>query len=447
MPKRKTNAEFRKQVFDLVGDEYEFLEPYQGRKFKIWVRHNKCKRNYKTTPDTFLCGSRCPYCARKINSKKHRKSPEQFAKEVFKLVGNEYTFLEPYKGVDIKIKVKHNLCGNIYEVTPDNFLRGRRCPYEMTGYRKQMTEKINKKLAIKHLQLVHSYSGSAHRLLIFCQKCHLYFYSYYYSIKDNSISCPFCHKNKMVSVWDEFMFKKYLAKETKNEYKLISSFDGVDKPIKLLHIKCGHIYKVRPAGFIRGFRCAFCRYKKLSQKFRMSQENFAKRMQQKHGNEYEILGKYINAKTKIKFLHRNCGRTFYTVPYSILNGTGCPYCCQSHGEKFIAQYLKKHYIKYNIQKRFENCRNKRSLPFDFYLPTLKTCIEFDGQQHYEPIDFFGGQMQFDKQQQNDAIKDNFCQKHHIRLIRIRYDQNVNEVLNHELKPIKESINYKQLSLL
>lgn len=31
-----------------------------------------------------------------------------------------------------------------------------------------------------------------------------------------------------------------------------------------------------------------------------------------------------------------------------------------------------------IQHKFKNCRDIRPLPFDFYLPKLNTCIEYDG---------------------------------------------------------------------
>ena len=68
------------------------------------------------------------------------------------------------------------------------------------------------------------------------------------------------------------------------------------------------------------------------------------------------------------------------------------------------------------------------MPFDFYLPDYNACIEYDGQQHFEPIDFFGGEEKFKKTIQRDEIKTNYCLVNNIRLLRIRYDENVIEAL-------------------
>ena len=63
------------------------------------------------------------------------------------------------------------------------------------------------------------------------------------------------------------------------------------------------------------------------------------------------------------------------------------------------------------------------LRFDFYLPDYNTCIEFQGLQHFKPIDFFGGEEDFIIQQKNDNKKKEYCEKHNIPLKIIKYDQN------------------------
>lgn len=47
MGKRITEEEFRKSVFDLVGNEYVFLEKYNGVDNKITVKHNVCGHKYQ----------------------------------------------------------------------------------------------------------------------------------------------------------------------------------------------------------------------------------------------------------------------------------------------------------------------------------------------------------------------------------------------------------------
>lgn len=144
MVRKKTDAEFKKEVHDLVGDEYTFLEPYVNAHTKLRVKHAKCGNVYEVQPYAFLNGRRCHYCFGK-----HKKTNEQFKKEIFDLVGNEYTFLAPYVDNKTKIKVKHNKCGHIYKVKPSAFLSGTRCPYCSDAFHpKRLILSLNKKSII-----------------------------------------------------------------------------------------------------------------------------------------------------------------------------------------------------------------------------------------------------------------------------------------------------------
>ena len=58
---------FKKEVFNLVGDEYTVLGDYVNNKVKILMRHNVCGNEYTTRPNDFQQGHRCPICLK--NSK------------------------------------------------------------------------------------------------------------------------------------------------------------------------------------------------------------------------------------------------------------------------------------------------------------------------------------------------------------------------------------------
>lgn len=73
-----------------------------------------------------------------------RKTDEQFKKEIFYLVGNEYTFLDPYVNTHTELRVKHNKCGNVYKVQPSHFSRGSRCPF-CIGKAKKLMLNLKKK--------------------------------------------------------------------------------------------------------------------------------------------------------------------------------------------------------------------------------------------------------------------------------------------------------------
>lgn len=125
---------------------------------------------------------------------------------------------------------------------------------------------------------------------------------------------------------------------------------------------------------------------------------------------------------------------FIQTPSVHLRGSGCKKCNESFGEKNIANFLNKNNIFYIREHKFEDCKNKYQLPFDFYISSLRTCIEFDGIQHFQPVEYFGGQIAYEKLKINDKIKSNYCEDNYIDLIRIRYDQidKIEEILNNNL---------------
>lgn len=123
--------------------------------------------------------------------------------------------------------------------------------------------------------------------------------------------------------------------------------------------------------------------------------------------------------------------------YDHLNSkSGCKHCVnnKSKGEFAIESYLNGNNIKNLFQYWFNECRNILPLPFDFYLPDFNICIEFDGIQHFESVEFFGGNDKFNIRKQNDVIKNKFCTENNIKLIRIPYYDinNIEYILKNEL---------------
>ena len=56
------------------------------------------------------------------------------------------------------------------------------------------------------------------------------------------------------------------------------------------------------------------------------------------------------------------------------------------------------------------------------------CLEYDGEQHFKPLKFFGGKKKFDYRHRNDLIKNKFCKEAGIKLIRIKYNEKLDERL-------------------
>jgi hypothetical protein len=103
---------------------------------------------------------------------------------------------------------------------------------------------------------------------------------------------------------------------------------------------------------------------------------------------------------------------------------GCPYCKNSKGEEAVAETLRRLGIAFQPQFMFDNCKNKRSLPFDFLVIEPNNgqagLIEYHGQQHYKAIKYFDGEKGLLETQERDQIKEEFCRKANIPLLIIPY---------------------------
>jgi very-short-patch-repair endonuclease len=88
----------------------------------------------------------------------------------------------------------------------------------------------------------------------------------------------------------------------------------------------------------------------------------------------------------------------------------------SKGEQSVIDFLTAERIDFKREYFFKGLYNtsKSSLLFfDFYLPDHNLCIEFDGQQHY-------GKEKTQRQKENDFLKNAYCNKNKIHLLRIKY---------------------------
>jgi hypothetical protein len=100
-----------------------------------------------------------------------------------------------------------------------------------------------------------------------------------------------------------------------------------------------------------------------------------------HGNKYDYSeANYINSQEKLWITHKKCGYKFLQTPAHHVSGVGCPQCHSSKGELNICKYLDDKNIKYDIQKKFKECKDVIVLRFDVYIPSYNICIEYHGSQ-------------------------------------------------------------------
>ena len=151
-------------------------------------------------------------------------------------------------------------------------------------------------------------------------------------------------------------------------------------------------------------------------------------------NVKDLLGQRFTKLLVIKDLHKNnaqganiwlcecdCGNLCEAASIDLLRGDkkSCG-CLKSTGELIILQILRENNISFEYQKIFLNCKDKKPLPFDFYINN-KFLLEFDGKQHYEYYSTgWYNEENFKIIKKHDEIKNYYCKINNIPLKRIPY---------------------------
>lgn len=125
-----------------------------------------------------------------------------------------------------------------------------------------------------------------------------------------------------------------------------------------------------------------------------------------------------------------CGTIFECLYYCCFskNRMFCPKCNKrvSSFERKVEIFLEEINVKFKKQFIINSCKDILPLPFDFYLSDYNTLIEVDGQQHFEAIECFGGREALLQTQKHDKIKTEYCKKWDIPLLRIGFDEILDE---------------------
>lgn len=119
----------------------------------------------------------------------------------------------------------------------------------------------------------------------------------------------------------------------------------------------------------------------------------------------------------------DCGNEIDVMGIDLRSGavSSCGCLSSSRGELLIENLLNKNHILYAREAVIEI--NKTTYRFDFAIfanNTIQYYIEFDGKQHFEPVEHFGGQEYLNYIQHRDKIKNDWCKEQNIALIRIPY---------------------------
>ena len=233
--------------------------------------------------------------------------------------------------------------------------------------------------AVKHFVEIESNSGckllskeyinSITNLDIICRCGNLFSTTFKIFKRENNHirHCKECGKKmlieKLSKTHEQFCTEVYEL--VKDDYLILSKYIDYRTYVQMKHVVCGFEYQVTPANFISGgYRCPKC-----AGNIKLTTEEFKRRIYEKYGDEYEVLGEYINNHIKIKMKHNICNEEYMIAPNDILSGNRC-YTCSGLERKNIDIIRKEVYElvndEYTVDGNYIN--NKTKLTF-----THKTC--------------------------------------------------------------------------
>ena len=207
----------------------------------------------------------------------------------------------------------------------------------------------------------------------------------------------------------------------------IGEYPGIFNKMQFRCKMCSYIWETTPDRIINAkCKCPICTHKRAVKNMTKTNEQFLKELAIVNP-DLEPLEPYKTDHEKIQVRCKRHDFTWYAAPNKILHKrTGCPKCIAYNNEKEIISILERWGYKVESQKRFDDCRDKNTLPFDLYIPEVNVLIEYDGEQHYQPILYKGmnnikdAVASHQTTMKHDLIKTEFCKAHLIPLIRVPY---------------------------
>ena len=467
MPRKLTKEEFVARARNVHGDKYDYSKVvYKGMGVKVCIT---CPdhEDFWMAPDNFLHGHNCPTCSNrerityevflKRSKEKHhdrydyskveykgadipvciicpvhgefwqiaknhmygngcpscfgspKSNSEEFIIKARAKHGNKYDYSKvEYKGNKEKVCIICPEHGEFWQ-TPNNHLRGHRCPKCYGTPKKSLIEFIRQAKEVHGDKYDYSkveYKGNKENVCIICPKHGEFWQTPYYHIKGGD--CPVCSGRQRVT---EQIFLKRARKIHKDKYDY-SQMNYVDAQtfIRIICPVHGEFWQ-KPKGHLLGYGCAKCGGSE-----RLTKDEFIEKAQIIHKSKYDYSKvEYINYSTKVCIICPEHGE-FWQTPNNHLYGAGCPSCPQSQLEGDMRRFLLAHNIQFEQEKGFRWLRFNKKMFLDFYLPEYKVAIECHGLQHFKPIDVFGGDEFFKLTQKRDIEKKRLCEEHGIQIL-------------------------------
>lgn len=307
-------------------------------------------------------------------------------------------------------------------------LFGKRCKFQKENITLLISKKNPNLQFVDCVNKVHS--GKMRTLVsIKCECGNIFTKEFTHIYNDTYLLCDTCTRQLQRNTRKDGYNKKYQKMIAKSRYTLINPNEDIYSN-KLTEV-------VDENGF-RGFIYPNRPHQKMllfSPKFNM--KNFVYNtnlLLDKYGSKTRMI-EFVDDKHEYIKFKCECGEEYIAYWRSVANNGKfyCDICTEkiSRYELIFKEYLDSVGLNYIREYCFNNCKDIIPLPFDFHLNNYDILIEIDGRQHkYNPYTI-----------KHDNIKNEYCQKHNIPLLRIWYEDILNgnyiSIFEEFIKPFRD----------
>lgn len=404
--RKLTQEEFISKCKEKHGDKYDYSKvSYVNTRTKVKIICEEHGEFYQL-PKSHYNGQGCPSCYGDINITKHEFIKKYGRKEY------DYSLIEEPLRIKSSISIINKKTKLVYIQLADHHKRNiKPTKIESNSLVKKLSEIHNN--TFEYVIEKETYY-STDKIKIINRKTKDEFYyrvdRHLLGMKPNKVTLNY------------FLIKAKEVHGDKYDYSLIKSIKSNSDKVEIICKEHG-IFKQRVSNHINlSDGCPKC-----VGVGKWNTNLLIEEFKKVHNDKFDYSKiEFKNIDEKVQIICKEHG-TFYQNIHKHLNGQGCRFCeSNSKGEEYVKMWLDELNIKYIRQHSFDTCRYINRLSFDFYLPDYNICIEFDGEQHYKPVEIFGGIEGFKSTKIRDQIKNKWCVENNTDLIRIKYNQ-VNQI--------------------
>jgi hypothetical protein len=260
------------------------------------------------------------------------------------------------------------------------------------------------------VQLVDHYRGSLQPITLRCLTCRHRWRSQAASVLRGH-GCPRCAREA-----DKLRVDEVRADLRRRGIELLSTYLHCEERIEVRCVKCRRRWRPKAISVLHRTGCPSCAGSE-----RVTTKEAQRRCRAVGA---ELLGKYVNNKSRIHVRCTRCGRQWNPRACYVFRGHGCR-CRDGHGksEEQVRTIIER-VTGWKFPPAKPDWLRGRSLTngmdLDGYNPRHQVAFEYQGVQHYHATSFFGGAVKLQRTQRNDERKRQLCRRHGVLLIRIPY---------------------------